>query len=78
MRLHSLQVHLPAEMLAIDLAHVGDEEGFLFACLASIGVDAADAIFQGILDDCPLVVVFAIEIAMIMDILRLIILQNNR
>ena len=77
MGLHSLQVHLPAEMLAVDLAHVGDEEGFLLASLAGIGVDAANVFLQGIVDDCLCILVAIKSIAIVMDMVQ-IVLQNNR
>ena len=49
-RLDPLEVHLPAEVLAVDLAHVGDEEGILLAGLAGISVNALHARLHSIVD----------------------------
>lgn len=50
MRLHTRQATLPAHMLAVDLAEVGNEEGILIACFASVMIDIIDAGFKRIAD----------------------------
>ncbi len=48
--LDSLQIHLPSQVLPIDLAHIGHEESIFLPRAASIGVDVANTALQGILD----------------------------
>lgn len=45
------EVQLPALVLTVDLAEVGDEEGVLLAGLALVDVDALDALAQGLADE---------------------------
>lgn len=47
MRLHTGQVLLPAEMLAVDLAKVGDEKGVFVAYIAGVMINSLDTAFQG-------------------------------
>lgn len=46
--LHTSEVLLPAEVLAVDLAHVGDEESILISGLARVLINALDALLQGL------------------------------
>ena len=48
MGLDPAQVLLPAQMLAVDLAQIADEEGILLADAASVLVDSLDAALQGL------------------------------
>lgn len=48
--LDAVEVLLPAQVLAVDVAHVGDEESVLFAGLASIFVDALHTLLQSTAD----------------------------
>lgn len=49
MRFHSPQLHLPAQMLSVDLTHVGDKEGIFLAGLTDVGIDALYSLHQSIL-----------------------------
>ena len=76
--LDPLQVHLPAEMLAVDLAHVGNKEGFFLSSFAGIDIDATDMVVQGSMDDCLSIFVGVILIAIVVSILLgNTIFQNN-
>lgn len=48
MRLDPAQVLLPAQVLAVDLAQVTNEEGIFFASAASILIDRLDTALQSI------------------------------
>lgn len=48
MRLDTAQMLLPAEMLAVDLAQVGDEEGVLVPYATFIVVNGLDAGLEGV------------------------------
>jgi hypothetical protein len=49
-RLDASQMLLPALMLAVDLAQVGDEEGVLFAIVACVVINALHAGLEGFPD----------------------------
>ncbi len=46
MRLDSLQIHLPSQMLTVHFAHVSHKEGILLSCIASICVYALNTLPQ--------------------------------
>ena len=46
MRLDTSQILLPAQMLAVDLAQVSDEEGILVANVTDVVVDSLDTALQ--------------------------------
>lgn len=46
-RLDTLEILLPTQVLTVDLAHIGDEEGILITGVAGVVVDALDALLQG-------------------------------
>jgi hypothetical protein len=50
MRHDAAQAHLPAHVLAVHLAKVGDEEGVLVSGLAAVVVDPVNAVLQGLAD----------------------------
>ena len=50
MGLDTLQVFLPAQMLAVDVAHVGNKESIFVARLASVLVNVLYALLQGTAD----------------------------
>lgn len=50
MGLDPLQVHFPSQVLPIDLAHIGHEEGIFLAWAAPIRVDVPNPTHQGTLD----------------------------
>ena len=49
MGLDPLEIHLPAQVLAINLTHIHYEEGILFTGSASIGVDTLDTLPEHVL-----------------------------
>ncbi len=51
-RLHSLQILLPAHMLPIHVAHICHEEGIFFSSKTHIRIHTLHPPFQGILDHC--------------------------
>lgn len=53
MRFHPLELHLPAQVLSIDLAHISDEECILLSGFTGISVDAFHSLFQNILGQDP-------------------------
>jgi hypothetical protein len=49
-RLNALQMVLPAQVLAIDITHVGDEKSIFVASLARVVVDVLHPLLQGTSD----------------------------
>lgn len=49
-RLHAAQIHLPAEMLAVDLAHVRDVEGIFFPRAAIGDINASNTFLDDLKD----------------------------
>jgi len=48
MRLDTAKMLLPAQVLAVDLAQVGYEEGVLVTCSADIVVNGLDTVLQSV------------------------------
>ena len=46
MRLDPFQIHLPAQMLAVYVAHIGYEKGILLPRITGICIDALDTLLQ--------------------------------
>lgn len=65
-------------MLAVYLAHVGDEKGIFLASITNIGIDGFDAFFQGSFNDllCILSSVFVETAGIVFAIVFSI--DNNR
>ena len=47
-RLDTLEILLPAQVLAVDVSHVGDEKSILVAGLARVFIDVLHALLQGV------------------------------
>lgn len=47
-RLDTLQVLLPTQVLAVDLAHIGDEKGVFISCFTRVLINAGDALLQSV------------------------------
>lgn len=47
--LDSLQIHLPAEMLTVNVPHISHKEGIFLSRVADVSVDPVDTLIQYIL-----------------------------